>query len=120
MACFGVKDAEVIDARAGLAEVRPASVDVILALDVLEHVDDVRAVAARFREMMSPTGRLLCSLPTENALYRLGRRLAGFSGAYHLREPRAVVRDLTTVFRVKRVARLYPFLPFFDFYEAAT
>ena len=29
------------------------------------------------------TGRMLVSGPTENALYRLGRRIAGFDGHYH-------------------------------------
>ena len=36
-----------------------------------------------FRERLKPDGLLLVSLPTENMLYRLGRRLAGFEGHYH-------------------------------------
>lgn len=59
------------------------SVDVLIAAEVLEHVDDLPPTLQQFKNWLKPGGRLLVSLPTENALYRLGRRLAGFSGHYH-------------------------------------
>jgi len=65
------------------ASVAPGSVDVLLAAEVLEHVDDLPPTLKQFKTWLKPGGRLLVSLPTENALYRLGRRLAGFSGHYH-------------------------------------
>lgn len=64
-------------------EVEAASQDVIIAAEVLEHVDDLPPTLEQFRKWLKPGGKLLVSLPTENALYRLGRRLAGFSGHYH-------------------------------------
>lgn len=63
--------------------VAPGSVDVIIAAEVLEHVDDLPPTLTQFKTWLKPGGRLLVSLPTENALYRMGRRLAGFSGHYH-------------------------------------
>lgn len=114
---FGIRDVEILDAREGLGTLTAASVDVILALDVLEHVDDVKSLAGEFRRVLQPHGRLLCSLPTENAFYQVGRRLAGFSGAYHVRQPRDVVRDLGTCLSLRQVGRLYPFLPLFEFFE---
>jgi 2-polyprenyl-3-methyl-5-hydroxy-6-metoxy-1,4-benzoquinol methylase len=63
--------------------IAPGSADVVIAAEVLEHVDDLAPTFTRFRSWLKPGGRLLVSLPTENALYRLGRRLAGFSGHYH-------------------------------------
>lgn len=63
--------------------VEPGSVDVLIAAEVLEHVDDLPPTLIQFKTWLKPGGRLLVSLPTENALYRLGRRLAGFSGHYH-------------------------------------
>jgi len=63
--------------------VAPGSVDVLIAAEVLEHVDDLPPTLTQFKTWLKPGGRLLVSLPTENALYRLGRRLAGFSGHYH-------------------------------------
>jgi SAM-dependent methyltransferase len=113
---FGVR-AEIVDARQGLGSVPTGSVDVVLALDVLEHVPDVRSLATEFCRILRPEGRLLCSLPTENLLYRMGRRLAGFSGAYHLRDSGRVVTDLAAGLEIRRVARLYSFLPLFEFFE---
>jgi len=60
------------------------SVDVLIAGEVLEHLeDDLAATLEQFRTWLKPDGRLLVSLPTESRLYRLGRRMAGFRGHYH-------------------------------------
>jgi SAM-dependent methyltransferase len=64
-------------------EVAAGSIDVIIAAEVLEHVDDLPPTLEQFRTWLKPGGKVLVSLPTENTLYRLGRRLAGFSGHYH-------------------------------------
>jgi 2-polyprenyl-3-methyl-5-hydroxy-6-metoxy-1,4-benzoquinol methylase len=115
---LGTSGIQVLHARDGLEHLPEGSLDVILALDVLEHVDDLEELAVQFRRLLGSRGRLLCSLPTESALYRLGRRLAGFSGAYHVQQPKAVLTALSTCLSVRRVARLYPILPLFEFYEA--
>jgi SAM-dependent methyltransferase len=116
---MGAPAVKVIDARAGLGQLSDQSVDAVLALDVLEHVEDLPGTAAEFARVLSPGGKLLCSLPTENALYRLGRRLAGFSGGYHVQQAGAVVAAIAGSFQIRLVARLYPGVPFFDFYEGA-
>jgi len=59
------------------------SLDMVIAGEVLEHVDDVAQTSNLFRRLLRADGSLLVSLPTENALYRCGRRLAGFHGHYH-------------------------------------
>ncbi len=66
-----------------MRDVADASVDVIVAAEVLEHIDEPAEVLAFFKRVLKPGGCLLVSLPTENAAYRFGRRLAGFSGHYH-------------------------------------
>ena len=63
--------------------IAPRSLDVVVAAEVLEHVDDLDAVLAMFRGVLRPNGVLVASLPTENRVYAFGRRLAGFSGHYH-------------------------------------
>ena len=66
------------------ARIAAASVDVVIAGEVLEHLEeDLGGTLARFASWLKPSGRLLVSLPTESRLYRLGRRLAGFHGHYH-------------------------------------
>jgi len=64
-------------------QIAPGSVDVILAAEVLEHIEPLEPTLEQFRTWLKPGGRLLVSLPTENAVYKFGRRLAGFSGHYH-------------------------------------
>lgn len=60
-----------------------ASVDLIVAAEVLEHIEPLGELLDQFRGWLKPGASLLVSLPTENACYRLGRRLAGFHGHYH-------------------------------------
>jgi predicted TPR repeat methyltransferase len=60
-----------------------SSLDVVVAAEVLEHVEDLDAVLWTFRHVLRPNGVLVASLPTENRAYQFGRRLAGFSGHYH-------------------------------------
>ena len=62
-----------------------SSLDVVIAADVLEHVDDLTAVVGTLRRKMRTGGALIVSGPTESWAYRCGRRIAGFSGEYHVR-----------------------------------
>jgi predicted TPR repeat methyltransferase len=78
-----------------LVEVVPAeSVDAIVAAEVLEHIAELPATLATLRSRLKPHGTLLVSLPTENRLYRLGRRLAGFTGHYHRADAASVHRSV--------------------------
>lgn len=115
---FGLAGVEVLPAGRGLGSIPSGSVGAILALDVLEHVGNVPSLASEFARILGAQGRLLCSLPTENLLYRIGRKLAGFSGAYHVRSPSAALAGMRCHLEVAPVARLYSFAPFFDFFEA--
>ncbi len=62
-----------------------ASLDHIVAADVMEHLDDPGQVARLFRAKLRPGGRLVVSGPTETIVYKFGRVLAGFAGKgdYH-------------------------------------
>jgi len=54
---------------------------------VLEHVRDLQGTLAALLRLLKACGQMIISGPTENAVYRLGRKLAGpeFSGDYHER-----------------------------------
>ena len=69
---------------AELRELLDNSQDMILALDVLEHIENLEETVEEFRRVGTSDSQLLLSGPTENILYRFGRYLAGFSGHYHL------------------------------------
>lgn len=114
---LGIREIEVLDAREGLSSIASGAVDTILALEVLEHVDDLETLATAFGRVLSERGVVLCSLPTENAVYRMGRRLSGFSGEYHVRKPEDIIATLRSFFETETVAQLYPGVPLYQFFE---
>lgn len=61
------------------------SVSKIVAADVLEHVENLDELLDHFAKLLKPGGRLIISGPTESGFYKLCRRIAGFSGEYHVR-----------------------------------
>lgn len=79
---------------ARLAELDAHSLDVIVGAEVLEHIDELGPVLADFRRLLAVDGRMIVSLPTESALYRTGRWLAGFSGEYHVGNAKSVSRAI--------------------------
>lgn len=87
---------------AQLDELHDLRFDCIFALDVLEHVADLDGCVARLTDALADGGRIVVSGPTENAWYRLGRQLAGFSGHYHLRN----VYDIERGFLRRGLARI--------------
>jgi 2-polyprenyl-3-methyl-5-hydroxy-6-metoxy-1,4-benzoquinol methylase len=96
-----------------LEKIPDASLSVVVALDVLEHVDGLDATLALFRRKLRRDGGVIVSGPTENGLYRLGRRIAGFSGAYHVRSVFDVERAVEGAgFALERVRRLPLPVPF--------
>lgn len=94
---------EFINPECVASHISDGSLDVVIAANVLEHVEDRKGLARIFAKKLRPTGRLVVSGPTENALYHLGRRMVGFSGDYHVTNISGVVADvLAGGFRVKR------------------
>ena len=73
------------------------SVDLIVAADVLEHIEELAPLLARFQAHLSPDGRILISGPTENLVYRIGRIAAGFAGKgeYHVTNIDSLHRDIS-------------------------
>jgi 2-polyprenyl-3-methyl-5-hydroxy-6-metoxy-1,4-benzoquinol methylase len=88
--------------------------DYILALDVLEHIENSAALLEKFKDMMQPDSKIILSGPTENFWYKLGRKLAGFSGHYHVKNIHQIEREFSAMgFRVEKVRTLYYPCPLF-------
>lgn len=66
-----------------LSHLPPRRYAAVFALDSLEHNLDFESLCRCLLNSLAPGGVLVVSGPTENALYRWGRRIAGFSGHYH-------------------------------------
>lgn len=93
------------------------SFDLILATEVLEHIDDLDDTLRLFSEILTPGGSLLVSGPTENVLYRFGRKLVGYKGDYHVRNIYDIRELLEKRFSVNKVATVISGLPFYEIYQ---
>ncbi len=112
---------KLADASADAMSREPAaSFDLIIALDVLEHVQDLPGSVAQLLRLLKPGGELVVSGPTENLLYRFGRRLAGpeYSGEYHERGVAEIRGLLARKVRVRQIATLYWPAPLFEIFSA--
>lgn len=112
---------QVLDASGGaLAGLAASSFDLILALDVLEHVKDLPGTVKILLRLLKAGGQLVVSGPTENSLYRFGRKLAGpeYSGDYHERGIAEIRRDLAGRAKLKHIATLYWPAPLFEIFAA--
>jgi len=111
----------VLDAsRSRLSQLPGGSYDLIIALDVLEHVDDLPQTLSGLMNLLNPGGQMVVSGPTENALYQIGRKLAGpeYSGEYHERGIAEIKQELARLARIQHIATLYPLIPLFEVFTA--
>jgi SAM-dependent methyltransferase len=69
--------------RVSLEQAPKDAYDLVFAIDSLEHNSNFAELLEALVGKLAPGGFLILSGPTENALYRFGRRLAGFDGHYH-------------------------------------
>lgn len=105
-----------LDAReVTLGDLLPASFDLIVATDVLEHVDDISGTLVDMKSLLKPGGQIVISGPTENILYKIGRKLSGpeYSGDYHERSILEVRNLLREQMQVIHIATLYWPVPLF-------
>jgi SAM-dependent methyltransferase len=67
----------------------------IFALDSLEHNDNFAELIDRMVESLTADGVLLVSGPTENFIYKIGRKIAGFTGDQHVTNIYAIEKVLS-------------------------
>lgn len=111
-----VKDASKI----GISDLPANSFDLIIALDVLEHVKDLPRTLNELLALLKQNGQLIVSGPTENILYQIGRKIAGpeYSGAYHERGIAEIKNELLKTTNIKPIATLYWPIPLFEVFSA--
>jgi 2-polyprenyl-6-hydroxyphenyl methylase/3-demethylubiquinone-9 3-methyltransferase len=89
--------------------------DVIIALDVLEHVRNLRDVFTEFCRVAKPGGMIIVCGPTENLFYRFGRMIAGkqYTGNYHVTNIHSIRKVMDTLMETETLATLYYPFPLF-------
>lgn len=96
--------------------------DFIVALDVLEHIplDKLPDFLEKFNTLLSPGGCLVISGPSENWLYKIGRKLAGsdFTGEYHETTIAKIKTRCEVLFNVKTITKLVWPMVLFEIFSA--
>lgn len=95
--------------------------DAIVALDVLEHIpiEDLPKYIEKFQEILNPEGIIVVSGPTENILYKIGRKIAGndFTGHYHETTISKIKAVFNSKMKISSLGKLiWPFTLFEVFY----
>lgn len=91
------------------------SFDVIFALDVLEHIENLSEYIELFKKVLAPNGIIVVSGPTENMLYKIGRKIAGerFTGDYHVTNISKIKEEFKAHLKVSTIKKLiFPFVLF--------
>jgi 2-polyprenyl-3-methyl-5-hydroxy-6-metoxy-1,4-benzoquinol methylase len=99
--------------RTTLEDAPAAAYDQIFAIDSLEHNENYRELLETLVTKLAPGGVLILSGPTENFLYRLGRRVAGFEGHYHETNIHAIERAAAVLLKRKAARSIFPGITFF-------
>lgn len=94
------------------------SFEVVISLDVLEHVDDLHGIFTEFTRILKPGGAIIISGPTENFFYEIGRKIAGkeYTGSYHVRNIYDVRRAAKPFIKTRTFATLYYPCPLFKIF----
>ena len=99
--------------RTTLQEAPVGAYDRIFAIDSLEHNTDYRELLAELVTKLAPGGALILSGPTENRLYKLGRKIAGFEGHYHETNIHAIEAAANEMMTRRAAKTILPLAPLF-------
>ena len=76
---YGLGNVEIVEDDIAALDFGSNPFDAIVAADVLEHFKDLALPVKTLRNSLKPGGLLFTSLPTENWVYRLLRRIFGIT-----------------------------------------
>lgn len=94
----------------GLREIEPRSINLITAMNVFEHMDEPREMIEHLYDLLRPDGYLVVSLPKENKIYSLARKLAGkeFTGDYHETNYREIEKIIAKKGAMVNIIKSFP------------
>lgn len=94
--------------------------DYIIALDSLEHIEQIDDYLFLFKTLLKPEGIIIVSGPTENLFYKIGRQLAGsnFNGYYHVSNISKIRKKFSKEFMVTKVKKMYYPIVLFEIFTA--
>jgi len=78
--------------------IQDEEIDLIICSEVLEHISDLTLTLNQFQKKLKSDGNLFVTAPTESNIYRIGRKLAGFHGDYHLQNASTINKKIQESF----------------------
>jgi len=117
---FALTEVKVLESFDEVKKIPPGSIDTILALDVLEHIEDLEATVLALKKLVNKNSVIIVSSPTESWLYKLTRQLFGseeYKQHYHFSNAEHVEAVLAKFFDVKLIERMYPPFVYFRLVE---
>jgi 2-polyprenyl-3-methyl-5-hydroxy-6-metoxy-1,4-benzoquinol methylase len=112
---FGLNNMLIIKYDGEHVDLPSESVDFILSLEVFEHINDLEKTIKELYRLCRKGGFLLFSIPTENTLYKMGRKLSGFKGDYHKNSISFIKDKVKNRFNPVKELNLFTLLPFYYF-----
>lgn len=100
--------------RVSLDQVTDRTYDWIFAIDSLEHNDNFAELVQQISTKLTDNGIFVLSGPTENGLYKLGRKIAGFSGDYHKTNIYDIEKACQEHLDLVRSTKIMPGIPLFS------
>lgn len=100
---YALPNVEIIQANALKINFHDNYFDIIIAADVLEHFSELWPPIYVLYQWLKPGGHLFISGPSENYLYRLGRKVFGIQKPVdHYHSVKKIEQEVRKVFRINK------------------
>jgi 2-polyprenyl-3-methyl-5-hydroxy-6-metoxy-1,4-benzoquinol methylase len=120
---LGYTDIKLLTPKKFETGIENQTIDLIIAANVLEHVPDLSSLISKFKLKLRPEGLVILCCPTENTVYKAGRRtlqLFGhrdFTGSYHRRNAADIVSQTEKCGFIRTFSKNIPGSPLPPFYQ---
>jgi 2-polyprenyl-3-methyl-5-hydroxy-6-metoxy-1,4-benzoquinol methylase len=115
---LNINNVKFVDPESISADIEDQSLDLIIAANVLEHVPSLENTIQLFQKKLKNEGSLIVSGPTENFIYKTGRKILqitgnkNFSGDYHVTDINNIFEKINyNQFRLQQTKKVpHPFI----------
>ena len=112
--CHSNLELKIADATRLSETIEAGSCDVITAFSVLEHIEEKEKLLEEVSKCLRPGGVFICEIPTENWIYRLGRKIVRYTEGHENYDHHATENLIKQYFIQKKMMNSPLGLPLFN------